>query len=203
MKRYPYIATFAALVFLLSGSALPWGPEASGEDQGPSDVPVRINGSVLTPELIGEFTAFYGVAPVPGDYWYDAASGLYGVMGQQAAGMMMAGHPLGEMPPNASGGNSGVFINGRELTSTEVTYITRLLDTPAIPGRYWLDAFGNCGLEGFMIPLVNFYEVSRIRFGAGGGDNFWSSHFSAGNYDSGNTRGYVSVPGHGPVGYGF
>jgi hypothetical protein len=34
-------------------------------------------------------------------------------------------------------------------------------------------------------------------------DNFWSTRFSAGNYDSGNQRGYVSVPGHGPVGYGF
>ena len=184
-------------------SGFSWRLEALAQDQQPSVIPVRINGSVLTPEQIQEFAALYGVQPVPGDYWYDAMSGLYGTMGQQAMGMMMPGHLLGELPENASNGDTGVFMNGRNLTAVEVNYINLLIGTQALPGRYWLDAFGNCGVEGLLIPLVNFYEVSRIRFGNGGGDNFWSSHFSAGNSDSGNTRGYVSVPGHGPVGYGF
>ena len=39
--------------------------------------------------------------------------------------------------------------------------------------------------------------------GPSGEDNFWSSGLGAGNYDSDNQRGYVNVPGHGPVGYGF
>jgi len=42
-----------------------------------------------------------------------------------------------------------------------------------------------------------------LRGGGGGGDNTWSTRFSAGNYDNDNSRGYVSVPGYGPVGYGF
>jgi len=197
------MAGVIALTVLFSGSALSWGAQIPGQGQGPSGTAVRINGLVLTPDQIQGIRTLYGVSPVPGDYWYDAVSGLYGSMGQQAAGMMLPGHQLGVLSEDASSGDSGVFINGRELTGTEVGYISRLLDTPAIPGRYWLDAFGNCGIEGIMIPLVNFYEVSRARFGAGGGDNFWSSHFGAGNFDSGNTRGYVSVPGHGPVGYGF
>ncbi len=176
---------------------------AAADEPAKAGPEVRINGSVLTPELLQEFETLYGVRPVPGNYWYDARSGLYGVMGQQAAGMMLPGHMLGEMPENASNGHTGVFMNGRQLTDAEVNYIAILLQTPAVPGRYWLDAYGNCGIEGLPVPLVNFYEVSRARFGSGGGDNFWSSHFSAGNYDSGNTRGYVSVPGHGPVGYGF
>ena len=176
---------------------------AFAQDPQPSESQVRINGSVLTPELIHEFETLYGVTPMPGDYWYDAMSGLYGTSGQQASGMMMPGHLLGNLAENASGGDTSVFINGRELTNIEVGYIARLLDTQAIPGRYWLDAFGNLGVEGLLIPLVNFYEVSRMRFGSGGGDNFWSTHFSAGNSDSGNTRGYVSVPGHGPIGYGY
>ena len=37
----------------------------------------------------------------------------------------------------------------------------------------------------------------------GGGDNFWSSMLGAGNSNADNTQGYVSVPGYGPVGYGF
>ncbi len=35
-----------------------------------------------------------------------------------------------------------------------------------------------------------------------GGDNFWSTGHSAGNHADGNSRGYVGVPGVGPVGYG-
>jgi hypothetical protein len=177
--------------------------KALAEDQPAAQTAVRINGIVMSPELLGEFESVYGARPLPGDYWYDTRSGLYGIMGQQAAGMMMPGHGLGEMPEDASGGDSGVYINGRNLTSVEVGYITTLLQAPAVKGRYWLDAYGNCGVEGVPLPLVNFYEVAAARFGSGGGDNFWSSHFSAGNYDSGNSRGYVSVPGHGPVGYGF
>ena len=190
-------AVAAVLLFVLAGTPVLALEQAEAASE------VRINGSVLTPELLNEFEAFYGVKPVAGDYWYDSNSGLYGVMGHQAAGMMMPGHVLGEMPANASGGDTGVFMNGRNLTAVEVNYIAVLLQTPAMPGRYWLDAYGNCGMEGLPVPLVNFYEVSRQRFGSGGGDNFWSSHFGAGNSDNGNTRGYVSVPGHGPVGYGF
>ncbi len=38
---------------------------------------------------------------------------------------------------------------------------------------------------------------------SGTGDNFWTSRFSAGNSNADNSQGYVSGPGHGPVGYGF
>ena len=195
-SRVIYAAVFVLIVCLSGMTVL-----ADGQSEAAPEV--RINGNVMSPELLAEFEALYGVKPVPGDYWYDARSGLYGIMGQPTAGMMMPGHSLGQMPENASGGNSGVFVNGRHLTAVEVNYIAMLLQTPAIPGRYWLDGYGNWGVEGFPVPLVNFYEVARARSGSGGGDNFWSSHFSAGNYDSGNSRGYVSVPGHGPVGYGF
>ena len=198
MKKIPVLILVAAAIFICL-TAVP----AAADEQAKAKAQVRINGETMSPELLSEFEALYGVKPVPGNYWYDANSGLYGAMGYQAAGMMMPGHSLGEMPANASNGNTGVFMNGRNLTAVEVNYIAMLLQTPAMPGRYWLDAYGNCGIEGLPVPLVNFYDVSRMRFGSGGGDNFWSSHFSAGNYDSGNTRGYVSVPGHGPVGYGF
>jgi hypothetical protein len=198
MKKRAVVLITSVLCVCLAGAA-----PVFAADQEPGTPEVRINGNAMTPELLKEFEALYGMKPVPGNYWYDTSSGLYGVIGHQAAGMMMPGHALGQMQENASNGNTGVFVNGRHITAVEVNYIAMLLQTPAIPGRYWLDAYGNWGVEGFPVPLVNFYEVARAWSGSGGGDNFWSSHFSAGNYDRGNSRGYVSVPGHGPVGYGF
>jgi hypothetical protein len=73
-------------------------------------------------------------------------------------------------------------------------------------GFYWFDQDGNIGIKGLPIPLANLYIAAHnnaFTGGSGGGDNIWSSRFCAGNYDSGNDRGYVSVPGCGPVGYGF
>ena len=70
---------------------------------------------------------------------------------------------------------------------------------------YWLDKNGNAGLEGNPMPLENLYLAAQRNNYAGagsGGDNFWSTRFSAGNSNSQNTHGYVSVPGNGPVGYG-
>ena len=203
MKRFTAFNVIVPLIFMWVLGVFTDGRIAAAGEQVKPESEVRINGAVMTPEILTEFEALYGVKPVPGDYWYDSRSGLYGAMGQQAAGMMMAGHMLGEMPESASNGNTGVFMNRRNLTAVEVNYIAMLLQTPAMPGRYWLDAYGNCGIEGLPVPLVNFYAVSRARFASGGGDNFWSSHFSAGNSNSDNTQGYVSVPGHGPVGYGF
>lgn len=162
---------------------------------------IRINGEVLTAAQIDELEATYGVAPALGDYWYDARSGLFGTMGHPAAGFMYHGHEFGALPPDASGGDTRVLINGRELTRGEWVLLSSLVGTPVMPGRYWLDASGNAGLEGSPIPLVNLMIAAQR--GVGGGDNFWSTRFSAGNCDAGNTCGYVSVPGVGPVGYGF
>jgi hypothetical protein len=116
MKRYAVLYLITSIFFVCALGIFPNGQLAAAEDQAKPEPEVRINGTVFTPELMQEFEAFYGVKPVPGDYWYDARSGLYGAMGQQAAGMMMPGHTLGEMPENASNGNTGVFMNGRNLT---------------------------------------------------------------------------------------
>ncbi len=171
---------------------------------------VKINGNILTPDQLGEFTRTYGAAPQPGDYWYDTTSGLYGVRGHPAFGFMQAGHDFGKLDPQASGGATGVIVNGRHIPATELTTWAQLLGYRVAAGSYWLDGMGNTGYQGWPVPTDNLYlaaqrNLSRAMGGGGGagGGNFWSSRFSAGNYDSGNTRGYVSVPGYGPVGYGF
>ena len=167
---------------------------------------VVINGVVLSDNQLEEFEKTYKSKPLSGRYWYDTRSGLYGVLGFPAYGFMMPGHQYGKLESNVSNGNTGVFVNGRELPESEWAVWSQLLGYLIQPGSYWLDADGNAGYEGNPMPTENLYAAAQrnaYRGAGGGGDNFWSSRFSAGNYDSGNQRGYVSVPGYGPVGYGF
>ena len=167
---------------------------------------ISINGQVLNAQQVQELAALYGVQPQPGAYWYDASSGLYGVVGHQAFGFMHPGHNFGAMNTNVSSGDTNVYVNGRELPQSEWVIWSYMLGAPIQPGSYWLDAQGNAGYVGNAYPVVNLYAAAQQNsyIGQGGsGDNFWTSRFSAGNYDSNNQRGYVSVPGYGPVGYGF
>ena len=167
---------------------------------------VVINGHQLSVKEVKALTSQYGVHPLPGEYWYDAASGLYGAAGHQAFGFMLAGHDFGELLRDASSGDTNVLVNGRELPYAEWLIWSYMIGNPIQPGLYWLDEKGNAGQEGNPQPQINLFALAQNNayIGQGGsGDNFWSSRFSAGNYDSNNQRGYVSVPGYGPVGYGF
>ena len=179
--------------------------QAPGQGQGMIGS-ISINGKVLNQDQIAGIERTYGVSPKPGNYWYDATSGLYGVMGYAAYGFMRTGHDYGTLPADASQGTTGIFINGRELPAQEWTVWSYIVGTRIERGRYWLDGKGNAGYEGSVVPLVNLAAAAQQNgyTGKGGsGDNFWSTRFSAGNYNSDNTQGYVSVPGYGPVGYGF
>jgi hypothetical protein len=186
----------------------------------PSQIPsvshlteVRVNGEVLSVSQLAEIERIYRVRPKPGDYWYDAVSGLYGLIGRPAYGFMFPGHKLGNLAEDASAGNTGVFVNRRRIPLSEWLVWSNVLGAAVLPGRYWMDGRGNVGYEGVPIAVLNLYVVAaqnaQRRMGwagggsGGGGDNFWSSRFSAGNHNADNSQGYVSVPGYGPVGYGF
>lgn len=173
-------------------------------NRGGDTTSVIVNGQILDDLQIAEITETYGVAPLPGSYWYDFQSGLYGVDGYQAFGFMFPGHIFPDMDPQCSAGDTEVYVNGRHLPQGEWLVWSQILGYWIMPGRYWLDAYGNAGYEGNPIPTTNLYTATQQNgAGGGGGDNFWTSRFSAGNSNAGNTQGYVSVPGHGPVGYGF
>ena len=101
------------------------------------------------------------------------------------------------MDRNASNGHTNVFVNGCHLPFNEWAVWSQMLGYWFQPGRYWLDANGNAGFEGNATPLVNLYAAARqnaYRGNRSGGDNFWSSRFSAGNSNADNSQGYVSVP---------
>lgn len=201
MANQPVLSTAQTLVFHYQSSSDNIDKQHS---TGRSDV--IINDLVLSNEQVEELVRIYGIRPQPGRYWYDTRSGLYGVMGYSAYGFMYPGHNLGQLRRDVSGGNTNVVVNGRELHQSEWAVWSYMLGYWIQPGNYWLDEQGNAGYVGNSLPVVNLYMAAQQNAyqGQGGnGDNFWSSRFSAGNYDAGNQQGYVSVPGHGPVGYGF
>lgn len=182
------------------------GQTKPSEKESPQDGAVVINGTTLSNSQIAQLTETYGIKPLSGKYWYDSKSGLYGVVGYPAYGFMYPGHDFGQLSRDVSNGNTGVIVNNRELPQAEWAVWSYMLGYWIQMGSYWLDDKGNAGYQGNPLPLVNLYVAAQqnaYRGKGGSGDNFWSSRFGAGNYDSGNQRGYVSVPGHGPIGYGF
>lgn len=163
---------------------------------------VAINGAPLTDSQIQTLTNLYRIPPMPGNYWYDPVSGLYGTMGQGASGVMPPGLNFAPLPRSASGGTTGVLINGRELNVQEYVGLCQLARMQVAPGFYWLAPNGNIGVQGYPQPLGNLYvafqaATQRGNMGGGttgaqgGGDNFWySGNVSAGGNESGGT-GYV------------
>jgi len=110
---------------------------------------VIVNGVALSAETLTALQRIYPVSIQPGRYWYDTVSGAYGVDGSPVAGQMSPGLQLGgPLQANASRGTSRVFINGRQLTDGEKSYIEQACRTPIVPGRYWVNAHGLGGTEG-------------------------------------------------------
>jgi len=167
---------------------------------------VIINDIILSKKQLNEFENTYGQAPLPGRYWYDSLSGLYGNVGEAATGFMYPDHDYGTLAENASDGTTRVFINGRELPQSEYMLLSQLLGNFVWPGYYWLDGQGNAGLRGTPFALVNLVNASQQfidQRGRSSDDNFWSSRFASGNYSDDGQYGYVSVPGYGAVTYGI
>jgi hypothetical protein len=120
----------------------------------------------------------------------------------------MPGEPLGgPLPANASAGNTGVFINGRELHAIDVQNLDTIFapfGTRTQKGRYWSDANGNFGLEGSLAPIGNFkLMVAQSQRNASGGSarksNPWSytTDYSAFGSD-GSSSYYESKRSYGP-----
>jgi hypothetical protein len=123
---------------------------------------LRFNGRPLTAEQLARLETVerqHGVRLAENDYWYDNRSGAAGFWNGPAMAALPPGLDLGgPMPENCSGGNTRVFVNGRELHPLDVAALAQLL--PVYRGRYWADANGTFGLEGGG-PLGNLYLLAR------------------------------------------
>ena len=190
------------------GSLPPIIPQTAspGAQASPATPPGRslvFNGVALTADQVSWLESMCRAHIPDGAYWYDNLCGAWGWQGGPCAGFIQPGLNLGgPLRPDASNGNTGVFINGRQLHFQDVVALQQF--APVQPGRFWVDAQANFGYEGGPLAgnlLLLAQAAARARGGAGG-DNFWNTRFSAGNYDPNSGSGYVSVPGYGPVGFG-
>jgi hypothetical protein len=154
---------------------------------------VFINGRELSrDQLIGIATTYHYFPPA-GRYWYDGTSGAWGLEGRGTVGFLLPGHDFGPLAKSASAGNTGVFINGRELNLAEALSIQQNFGA-VYRGSWWLDGrTGNFGLEGNPVPFGNLVALLRAKQNRKGGDNFWCSATACGNDDG--HSGYVNVDG--------
>jgi hypothetical protein len=135
------IRRIVPLVALAAAALLPGNAEAQQRR-------VTINQVRVTDAQIEQLERQYRVRILDGDYWYDGRVGAWGYWRGPAMGLAVPGLSIGgPLPANASGGGTGVFINGRELHPGDVAAL-RAVTGSVLPGRYWLDANGWGGYEG-------------------------------------------------------
>lgn len=129
---------------------------------------VAINGQVLDLQELAALQSMVG--PVgPGHYWYDPVSGLYGYAGGPTVGQTIAGLNVGgRLRADASGGGTGVYINGREIHPQEYQFLVSIYGS-VNPGRYWLNAAGIGGLEGGPASFNLHQAIARAQARSGSG----------------------------------
>jgi hypothetical protein len=149
------------------------GAQASGEAS--ASRRLRFNQKELGPsqwQVVLQLEQMYGRRLPDGDYWYDHRSGAAGMWGGPVGAFLPAGLDLpGPVPANASGGGTGVFINGRELHPADWRALSQLVGQAVVPGRYFVDAMGNAGHEGGP-PMINLVQLANQRSGRGGGGGY-------------------------------
>jgi hypothetical protein len=168
---------------LLERSARPAPPTQAA----PSGRRVIINSVPLTDDQLRMLEQQFQVRIADGAYWYDKISGAWGMQGGQTLGFTQPNMELGgPLRADASNGNTGVFINGRELHQLDVVALMQL--TPyVLPGRYWVDARGIGGYEGGP-PIFDLRALAQAAGGARGGA--WSYTSSSGGTVGGDGQGF-------------
>jgi hypothetical protein len=174
-----YLALIALFILALFGASDFSSARAQQGYRESSPRYVVVNRVRLNDGTIQALEARYGGRIVNGEYWYDRACGAWGLEGGQTLGFIHAGYNFGgALRRDASRGNTGVFVNGRELHRLDVAALQQL--GPVYRGRYWLDARGNVGYEGSP-AFVNLVQLAQ----SGQNQGRRRGSILSGMYDSG------------------
>jgi hypothetical protein len=127
-------------------------PQQQGGRGGQGQMPnttrsVIINGTRLGDQDVAALERAYRVRVTDGDYWYDSMTGAWGRRGGPVEAFVMPGLNLGgPLQANASNGDTGVFVNGRELHRIDVMRLQQI-GVPVQQGRFLMDSYGNVAYE--------------------------------------------------------
>ena len=173
------------------------GPAADGPQQttAPGTIAVEaqrnvvINGQRLSEAELASAEKMHRIHIADANYWYDVATGAWGVQGGPTLGFIAAGLTLGgKLQPDASGGGTGVFINGRELPPSDLKSLQQLTG-PIAPGRYFITAQGLAGYEGGEVV----YDLNAL---ASGGSSWKSRMTGASAFTDGTNGGGIVSTGN-------
>ncbi len=156
--RAPFIS-FCLLSSLAVGALT---SSASAQPPTVGNTGVFVNRQQLPRATLDLLKRQLGITMTPGHHWYDRMTGAWGFVGGPAAGFIPPRLNLGgPLWRQASKGNTGVIVNGRELHWLDVAAL-RGYGIPVRRGRYWLNAMGVGGYEGGP-PLFNLAQLARRR----------------------------------------
>ncbi len=161
---------------------------------------VTINGQQIGDKELTQKERTYRIRIPDADYWYDKVLGAWGVRGGPTVGFITPGLELGgSLPADASGGGTGVFVNGRELHPFDMAALQQITG-PILPGRYFINAQGLAGFEGGP-PLWNLAALAA-RQAQTGSSHTWQSRITGASGFSDGTTGAVFLPNGGIVSTG-
>lgn len=157
---------------------------------------VFFNGKPLSDAELQEIERKYRFAVPDGRYWYDPVCGAWGFEGGPQCGVAVAGLAYGgPLRADASGGNTGVFVNGRELHAIDISLLASLVGA-VIPGRWSVDAGGNFGPDGWP-KIGNIYALVQSRMSAASGGSSGDTGKYGSLVSNGSFIGFQGAPGSG------
>lgn len=166
IARYPMILVILFTLLMIgcgsSGANSGYGTGASSRPSPPEPTEpssnVIVNNVHLDYDTLKMLAVQYGITIQEGVYWYDNYSGAWGNINGPTLGFITPDLNIGgRLTADASRGKTGVYLNGRELPFADLDYLEFVLG-PIPSGRYWLDSYGNMGVEGYAAE-VNIIDI--------------------------------------------